>query len=113
MLTERCKRVRYPRIDHTDVTCLKGRPARSEYRSVNHKLTDTEEASLAQWILSMSERGLPLRTNHIRQMADLLLQKRTRTDQVQSPQVGQRWVYNFIRRHDSLQSRFNRKYDYQ
>jgi hypothetical protein len=92
---------------------LKGRPAKHESRSVNHKLTETEESTLVKWILSMSERGLPLRTSAIRQMADLLLQKRLPTDNAQTRQVGQRWVYNFIQRHDSIQSRYNRKYDYQ
>lgn len=28
-------------------------------------------------------------------------------------QVFQNWVYTFIKRHDSLKSKYNRKYDYQ
>ena len=43
-------------------------------------------------------------------MADLLLQKR---GQDSTLTVGQNWVYNFIRRHDSLKSKYTRKYDYQ
>ena len=91
---------------------LAGRVSQQEYRSVNHKLTDTEELTLVNWILSMDERGLPVRTTSIRDMANLLLQKRTVTDASETRAVGTRWPYNFVRRHDSLQSRYNRKYDY-
>jgi len=94
-------------------TRLKGRLARHEKQSVNRKLSNTEESTLVKWILSMDERGLPPHTRHIRQMADLLLQKRSDTDEGQIRGVGQRWVYNFINRHDVIQSRYNRKYDYQ
>jgi hypothetical protein len=93
-------------------TRLKGRPSRQEYRSVNHNLTDTEELVLVNWILSMDERGLPVRTALIRDMANLLLQKRTSTDASSTRLVGTRWPYNFVRRHDSLRARYNRKYDY-
>ena len=92
---------------------LRGRASRQEIRSVNLKLTDTEESTLIQWILSMSDRGLPVRTSHIRQMANLLLQKRSDSNEDKTCTVGQQWPYNFVRRHNSLQSRYNRKYDYQ
>ena len=52
---------------------VKGCPTRGSLRSVNLKLTATEETTLVQWILSMDERGLPLRSTSIRQMANLLL----------------------------------------
>jgi hypothetical protein len=55
---------------------VKGCPARRDLRPTNTKLTDLEELTLVQWILSMEERGLPLRASSIRQMANLLLQKR-------------------------------------
>ena len=61
-------------------TRLNGIPARYEKRSVNLKLTNTEEQTLVNWILSMDERGLPVRTTSIRDMANLLLQKRSGTD---------------------------------
>ena len=92
---------------------VRGRVPRRDLRSVNKKLTDTEEATLVQWILSMDERGLPLRTDSIRRMADLLLEKRSNTDQQKRVTVGKCWVYNFVRRQDSLRSQYNRKYDYQ
>ena len=93
-------------------TRLKGRPSRQEYRSVNHNLTETEELILVNWILSMGERGLPVRTASIRDMANLLLQKRTSIDASSTRLVGVQWPYNFVRRHDSLRTRYNRKYDY-
>jgi len=55
----------------------------------------------------MDQRGLAPRPEYVRQMADLLLQKRL------DSKVGGKWVYNFVRRHQALQTRYNRKYDYQ
>jgi hypothetical protein len=82
-------------------TRLKGRRARQETRSTNHKLSNTEELALVQWILSWSDRGLPLKISHIRQMANLLLQKRN-TDQGQTCKVGIKWPYNFVQRHPEV-----------
>ena len=59
---------------------LQGRVPRQEIRTGNLKLTDTEELTLVNWILSMDARGLLVRTASIRDMANLLLQKRTGTD---------------------------------
>lgn len=67
---------------------LRGRVPRQEIRSVNLKLTDTEELTLVNWILSMDERGLPVRTSSIRDIANLLLQKRTGTDASSTRPVG-------------------------
>ena len=61
----------------------------------------------------MDERGLPPRADSVRQMANLLLQKRSNIEGVKVPQVGRCWVRNFVRRHQALGSRYNRKYDYQ
>ena len=43
-------------------TRLKGTRPQRENRSVNCSLTTTEELTLINWILSMDERGLPVRT---------------------------------------------------
>jgi hypothetical protein len=80
-------------------------------RSTKCKLTETEESTLVQWILSMGERGISPRADTVRHMANLLLQKRSGTNQ--GITVGKRWVQNFVRRHQALQTRHNRKYDYQ
>jgi Tc5 transposase DNA-binding domain len=89
---------------------VNGINARRDSIPINRKLTTTEELTLIEWILSMDQRGLPVRSDSIRQMANLLLQKRFQDNTVI---VGQRWVYNFVQRHDSLQSKYTRKYDYQ
>jgi hypothetical protein len=52
---------------------LKGRSARRETRPTNCKLTDTEELTLVNWILSRDERGLPVCITKVREIADLLL----------------------------------------
>src|SRR5450432_3507787 len=88
-------------------------PARRDTRPTNCKLTATEELTLVQWILSMDQRGLAPRPDSVRQMASLLLQKRSDSNSSSNSQVGQKWVYNFVRRHQALQTRYNRKYDYQ
>src|ERR1700722_18849807 len=97
----------------TTYTRLKGTVARRDVRSPQLKLTQNEESSLEQWIISMDQRGLAPRIDTVRQMANLLLQKRatnrgTCTDQApnQAPtlQVGKNWVRNYVQRHDSLKS---------
>lgn len=91
---------------------VNGINARRDSIPLNRKLTTTEESTLIEWILSMDQRGLPLGTQSIRQMANILLQKRSQ-DNDNPLTVGQHWVYNFVRRNDSLKSKYNRKYDYQ
>jgi hypothetical protein len=77
------------------------------------KLTTLEEQTLEQWILAMSERGLPIRLQSIRVMANLLLSKRTSTNSVPALEVGKQWVYNYVQRNPTIQSKYTRKYDYQ
>jgi len=92
---------------------IKGKLARRDLRSPNCKLTILEEETLVQWILSMDQRGLAPRPDSVRQMADLLLEKRSNSNSNPNSQVGKRWVTNFVRRHQALRCRYNRKYDYQ
>ena len=89
---------------------VKGTHARRNTVPINRKLTTTEESTLIEWILSMDQRGLAPRSDTVRQMASLLLQKRSQDNTLT---VGKQWVYNFVRRHQELKSRYNRKYDYQ
>ena len=67
---------------------VSGRVARSSSRPMNLKLSSIEESTLAQWILSMHERGLLPRPDTVRQMADLLLKKRSSADGDKSPIVS-------------------------
>ena len=45
-------------------------------------------------------------------MANLLLAKRSSHDE-EKPTVKKQWVRKFVRQQEALQSRYNRKYDYQ
>ena len=89
---------------------LKSTPCRANSRANSHKLTDLEEESLEKWILSMDSRGSAPRPSTVREMADLLLQQRGITP---APSVGEKWVYNFVKRHPLLSSRFSRRYNYE
>jgi Tc5 transposase DNA-binding domain/helix-turn-helix, Psq domain len=89
---------------------VNGHSSRCDSEPRNRKLTTIEESTLVQWILSMDQRGLSPRSDTVRQMANLLVEKRS--DSSYSP-VGKLWVYNFVRRHQALQTRYNRKYNYQ
>ena len=91
---------------------VKGVTTRRDSVPNSRKLTTTEESTLLEWILSMDQRGLAPRSDTVRQMANLLLQKRCQ-NQDNPGAVGRLWVYNFVRRHKVLKSRYNRKYDYQ
>lgn len=89
---------------------VNGRQNRSEKRANGHKLTQVEEDSLKQWILSMDTRGVAPRPATVREMANLLLARRGSTS-IQT--VGENWVTKFVKRHTELKSRFSRRYDYQ
>jgi hypothetical protein len=89
---------------------LRGKTFRNEARANSHKLTQSEEESLVRWILSMDQRGAAPRPSHVREMANILLAKRGTTP-IQA--VGEKWVYNFIKRRDELKTRFSRRYNHQ
>jgi hypothetical protein len=74
----------------------------------NHLLTSTEEEYLVQQILSMDKRGMPPTITTVQTMASLLASQHGKP-----VAAGKCWVRNFISRHDTLKSRYNRKYDYQ
>ncbi len=90
-----------------------GRVARLEIIPLARKLTPTEESVLIQQILDRDQRGTPPTATIVREMADLLLVERVRNTSIEPNTVGKNWVYNFVQRHPELQSKYNRKYDYQ
>lgn len=73
-------------------------------------MTQNEEESLLWWILSLDQCGAAPRPAHVQEMANILLTQRGITP-VQT--VGEKWVYNFIKRRDELKTRFSRRYNYQ
>ena len=101
------------RIYHVPYTTLQrrlnGHTFWAEARANNHKMTQNEEESLIQWILSMDRRGAAPRPSHVREMANILLSKRGSTT---TQTVSEKWVYNFINRHDEIKTRFSRRYNH-
>jgi len=67
---------------------FRGQLPRCDTRPSNCKLTEIEESTLVQWILSIDQRGLSPRSDYVRQMANLLLQKRSSLSQGNSPTVS-------------------------
>ena len=59
----------------------------------------------------MDRRGMPPRVAAVRQMASLLVAKHSKS--TPPPPVSRNWVRSFIDRHNTLKSKYNRKYDYQ
>ena len=87
-----------------------GVQSRQETRPVSCKLTQNEEDVLLQRILDLDAQGFPPRLDIVRDIANIILSSRTK----QPPLiVGKNWVNNFIKRQPSLQTKYNRKYDYQ
>ena len=87
-----------------------GRPARTDLRANGHKLTQTEEQVLLEWILSMDERGYPLKVHAVGDAAKLLLQQRVG---LPSASIRKNWARNFINRQPQIKSKYTRTYDHQ
>jgi hypothetical protein len=88
---------------------LHGQTSREDIRPPSHKLTQYEEDSLVEWILSMDSRGAAPRPATVVEMANILLATRGSHP---PPTVGVNWPLNFIKRRDELRTRFSRRYDY-
>jgi hypothetical protein len=89
---------------------LSGHTQRSTTRANCSKLTEIEEESLEKWILSMDLRGGAPRPSMVREMANLLLEKRGTTPVIS---VGENWVTKFVKRRPTLSSRFLKRYNYE
>ena len=88
----------------------RGMIARVDTRPNGHKLTQLEEDSLTEWILSMDSRGAAPRPSTVREMANILLAAR---GTIPSLTIGVNWASTFVKRRDELQSRYSKRYDYQ
>jgi alkylated DNA nucleotide flippase Atl1 len=87
-----------------------GTMSRVDTRPNSHKLTQLEEDSLTEWILSMDSRGAAPRPSTVREMANILLVARGTTPLLT---VGVNWALTFVKRRDELQSRYSKRYNYQ
>ncbi|KAJ5799040.1 uncharacterized protein N7503_006545 [Penicillium pulvis] len=81
-----------------------------ERRPPGHKLTQLEEDSLTEWILSLDTRGAAPRPATVREMANILLAARGNNPPAT---IGKNWPSAFIQRRNELRTRFSRRYDYQ
>ena len=88
-------------------TRIHGTPPRSEQRSINRKLSPTEEQSLVQWVLDLDRRGFPPYIIDVRRMADVLLAARGQDPPPQP--VGKKWVSRFIQSQSELQTKWTRR----
>jgi hypothetical protein len=84
-----------------------GKAARRDCQPNSKKLTQLEEEVIVSYILDLDQRGFAPTYAAVRDMADKLLAARGG-----SP-VGRDWPRNFVKRTDSLTTRFNRAYDRQ
>jgi hypothetical protein len=64
----------------TTLRRAQGRPSRSECQPNGQKLSSTEEGALKNWIISLDTRGFPPRISAVRDIANLLLAARTKSD---------------------------------
>ena len=78
-----------------------GRPARRDCQPNSKKLTQLEEQVIVRHILDLDTRGFGPTYAAVRDMADKLLAARG------AGQVGVHWPRNFVKRIDSLITRFN------
>jgi hypothetical protein len=96
------------RVDHRKLSRrLRGMPSRRAIQANSRKMTDLEEIVLVEYILNLASKGFPPRLCVVEEMANRIIATR------QGERVGPRWAGNFVRRRPELQTRFQRKYDYQ
>ena len=96
------------KVDHRKLgERLRGVPPRRAILANSRKMTDLEEIVLAEHILDLAAKGFPPRLCVVEDMANRIIATRD------GERVGPRWAGNFVRRRPELQTRFQRKYDYQ
>src|SRR2546423_611610 len=61
----------------------------------------------------MDERGFSPRVDMVRRMAQLLLAERTKASSSEPATIGINWARKFVNRHETIKSKYGRKYDYE
>jgi hypothetical protein len=84
-----------------------GVPAQRDCQPNSKKLAQLEEEVIVSHILDLDQRGFAPSLAAVRDMADKLLAARG------GGRVGVNWPSTFVKRTDSLTTRFNRAYDRQ
>jgi hypothetical protein len=82
-------------------------PAQRDCQPNSKKLTQLEGVVIVSYILDLDQRGFAPTYAAVHNMANKLLAARGRG------QVGVHWKHNFVKRTDSLTTRFNRAYNRQ
>ena len=85
---------------------IAGTRARPDCQPNLKKLTEIEEEVIVGFVLELDSRGFPPSLNIIREMGNKLLAARG------AGKVGKLWPHNFVKRTESLTTRFNQPYDY-
>jgi hypothetical protein len=76
-------------VSHTTLSQrYQGTPSRANFVSPHLKLTQTEETTLVQWILSMDTRGISPTQALVQEMAELLLAEHVQVASAVQPKVG-------------------------
>ncbi|RFU25062.1 hypothetical protein B7463_g11274, partial [Scytalidium lignicola] len=88
-----------------------GRVQKGTTYTKSFKLTQFEEESLVQWIISMGKRGMPPRPSQVHSMANSLISKRG--EPTPPSLIGKNWIQRFLSRHAELTTKYIRKYSYQ
>ncbi|KAL3709892.1 suppressor protein sef1 [Talaromyces marneffei ATCC 18224] len=86
---------------------LHGTQQRLLVRANSHKLTQPEEESLVKWVFDLDRHGLPPRHSLVREMANHL------PSQHRDQQVGEKWVYDLIKRRPEIDLKFSQRYNYE
>jgi hypothetical protein len=86
---------------------LNGILSRHDCEPNSKKLTKLEERAIVIHVLDLDSRGFAPQLIYVREMADYLLAERGNLV------VGKRWPHNFIKRTEEIETKYNRKYDYQ
>ena len=95
-------------VHHTKLSRRRrGKESRRDIPANSRKMTDLEESVIVQYILDLDSKGFPPRLSGVEDMANRLLAERD------AGRVGVNWASTFVKRHPEVNTRFNRKYDYQ